>query len=83
MYQLPHNDGGYVEKMAETYLGKIAKKVDYKKRALIATADKEKSLRAECERMIKENYKLRYLQSQNVTIHREVKTKLDEDSGPK
>ncbi len=39
----------------------------------------EKSLKAECERMVKENDKLRYLQSQNVTIHREVTTKLDED----
>ncbi len=53
--------------------------VEDKKRALIAAADKEKSLRAECERMVKENDKLRSLQSQNVTIHREVATKLDED----
>ncbi len=53
--------------------------VEDKKRALIAVADNEKSLRAECERMVKENDKLRYLQSQNVIIHREVTTKLDED----
>ncbi len=50
-----------------------------KKRALLAAADKEKSLRAECERMVQENDNLRYLQSQNVTIHREVTTKLVED----
>ncbi len=50
-----------------------------KERALLAAADKEKFLRAECERMVKENDKLRYLQSQNVTIRREVSTKLDED----
>ncbi len=40
---------------------------------------KDKSLRAENERMVKEHDKLRYLQSQNVTIHREVTKKLDED----
>ncbi len=45
-----------------------------KKNALLAAADKAKSLRAECERMVKENDKLIYLQSQNVTIHREVTT---------
>ncbi len=49
-----------------------------KKRALPSTADKEKTFRAECERMVKENDTLRYLQSQNVTIHREVMTNLDE-----
>ncbi len=32
-----------------------------KKKALLAAADKENSLRAECERMAKENDKLRYL----------------------
>ncbi len=53
--------------------------VEDKKRALIETADMEKSLRAESERMVKENDKLRYLQSQNVTIHRDVTKKLDED----
>ncbi len=34
-----------------------------KKRALLASADKEKSLRAECGRMLEENNKLKYLQS--------------------
>ncbi len=48
-------------------------------RALMAAADNENSSRAECERMVKENDKLRYLQSPNVTIHREVTTKVDED----
>ncbi len=50
-----------------------------KKNALLSNADKGKSLRAECERMVKENDKLKHLQSQNVTIHRELTTKLDED----
>ncbi len=50
-----------------------------KKNPLLAVIEKEKSLRAECERMIKENDKLKYLQSQNVTIHSEVTIKLDED----
>ncbi len=45
----------------------------------MAAADKKKSLRAESESMVKENDNSRYLQSQNVTIHREVTTKLDED----
>ncbi len=45
----------------------------------MAAADKKKSLRAECESMVKENDNSRYLQSQNVTNHREVTTKLDED----
>ncbi len=39
-----------------------------KKRALLAAADKDKFLRAQCERMVKENDKLKYLQSQNYTI---------------
>ncbi len=36
-------------------------------------------MRAECDRMVKENDKLRYLQTQNVTIHEEVTSKLDEE----
>ncbi len=48
-----------------------------KQRALEAAADTEKSLRAECEKMRKENDKLSHLQSVNVTFHREVTTKLD------
>ncbi len=36
-------------------------------------------MRAECERMVKENNKLTCLQSQNITLHREVTAKLDED----
>ncbi len=47
--------------------------------ALIAAADKKKYMRAEYERKVKENNKLRYLQYQNVTIHRDVTKKLGED----
>ncbi len=50
-----------------------------KQRALEAAADTEQSLRAECEKMRKEDDRLNNLQSVNVTFHREVTTKLDEN----
>ncbi len=50
-----------------------------KKTALMATVDKEKYMRVECERIVNKNDKLNYLHSQNVTIHTEVMTKIDED----
>ncbi len=50
-----------------------------KQRALEAAAEMEKSLIAECERMKDENDKLMKLNSANVTFHREVTAKLDED----
>ncbi len=50
-----------------------------KQRSLEAVADTEQSLRAECEKMRKENEKLNHLQSVNVTFHRDVTTKLDKD----
>ncbi len=53
--------------------------VDDKKRALCATADKEKFLRAECERIVKENDRLLDIQSENVAIHRQVTNRLDND----
>ncbi len=53
--------------------------VDDKKRALHTTADKEKSLRAECERIVKENDRLLSIQSGSVEIHREVTNRLDND----
>ncbi len=53
--------------------------MDDQKRALHATADKEKSLRSECKRIVKENYRLLGIQSENVAIHRQVTSRLDND----
>ncbi len=50
-----------------------------KQGALEAAADMENFLRAECEEMRKENDRLNNLQSVNVTFHREVTSKLDEE----
>ncbi len=51
--------------------------VDDKKRALRAATDKEKSLRAECNKIVKENDRLMGIQSDNIAIHREVTKRLD------
>ncbi len=56
--------------------------VDDRKRALRATADKEKSLRSECEKIVKENNRLLGIQSENVAIHRQVTNRLDNDLKP-
>ncbi len=53
--------------------------MDDKKRVLRAVADKEKSLRSECDRIVKENNRLLGLQSENVAIHRQVTNRLDND----
>ncbi len=50
-----------------------------KKRALLAAADKERSLRAECAKMVYKNKTLRSLHAEKVEIHKEVAMKLDED----
>ncbi len=47
--------------------------------ALQAASDKEKSLREECEKIVKENDRLMGVQSENVAIHREVTKKLDNE----
>ncbi len=44
--------------------------MDNKKMALQAASDKEKSLREKCEKIVKENDRLRGIQSENVAIHR-------------
>ncbi len=49
------------------------------KELLKHAAKMEKSLKAECERMKNENNKLKKLNSVNITFHREVMAKLDED----
>ncbi len=50
-----------------------------KKRALLAAANKERSFRAKCEKMVFINKKLRLLQAKKVEIHKEVAMKLNED----
>ncbi len=51
--------------------------MDDKKRALRTVADKEKSLRSECERIVKERDRFLGTQSENVAIHRQVTNRLD------
>ncbi len=53
--------------------------VDDKRMALQAASDKEKSLREECEKIVKENHMLMCIQSENVAIQREVTKKLDNE----
>ncbi len=53
--------------------------VDDKKRALCTAAEKEKSLRSECERIVKESDRLLDIQFENVAIHRQVTNRLDND----
>ncbi len=53
--------------------------MDDKKRVLRATADKEKSLRSECKRIVKQNDRLFGIQSENVAIQRQVSSRLDND----
>ncbi len=53
--------------------------MDNKKRANRITADKEKSLRSECENIVKENDRLLGIQSENVAIRRQVNNRLDND----
>ncbi len=53
--------------------------MDDKKMALQATSDREKSLREECEKIVKGNDRLMGIQSENVAIHREVTKKLDNE----
>ncbi len=59
-------------RIADAYL-------DDKKRALCATTDTEKSLREECDKIVKENDRLIGIQSDNVAIHRKVTQRLDND----
>ncbi len=53
--------------------------IDDKKMALRAAANKERSLRAECEIIVLENDRLMVRQSENVAIHRELTKRLDDD----
>ncbi len=53
--------------------------MDNEKRALRAASDKEKCKRSECERIVKENDRLYGIQSENVAIHRQVTSRLDND----
>ncbi len=50
-----------------------------KKRALRTTDNKEKSLQSECKRIVKENDRLLGIQSENVAIHRQDTSRLDND----
>ncbi len=49
------------------------------KRAICTAADKEKYLRLECERIVKENDRLLSIQSENEAIYRQVTNMLDND----
>ncbi len=53
--------------------------MDDTKRALRAATYKDKSLREECNKIVKENDRLMGIQYENVAIHREVTKKLDND----